>query len=77
MRGVCASCCCPTYQLFIKNCLVGNDLVQYWAAIGAFYAVTHKLIRASEFKLNLLFQLYCVTMFMENCSCYASLQKRR
>ena len=70
VRGVCASCCCPMYQLFIKNCLVGNDLVQYRAAIGAFYAVTHKLIRASEFKLNLLFQLYCAI----NICCILSLR---
>ena len=70
VRGVCASCCCPMYQLFIKDCLVGNDLVQYRAAIGAFYAVTHKLIRASEFKLNLLFQLYCAI----NICCILSLR---
>ena len=70
VRGVCASCCCPIYQLFIKDCLVGNDLLQYRAAIGAFYAVTHKLIRASEFKLNLLFLLYCAI----NICCILSLR---
>ena len=57
--GVYASCCCPIYQLFIKDCLVGNDLMQYRTAIGAFHAVTHKLIRAFELRFNLLFQLYC------------------
>ena len=41
-----------------------------FAAIGAFYAVTHKLIRASELKFNLLFQLYCAI----NICCILSLR---
>lgn len=49
---------------------MGNDLVQYRAAIGAFYAVTHRLIRASELKFNLLFQLYCAI----NICCILSLR---
>ena len=47
-----------------------NDLVQYRAAIGACYAVTHKFIRASELKFNLLLQLYCAI----NICCIYSLR---
>ena len=70
VSAVCASCCCPIYQLFIKDCLVGYDLVQYRAAVGAFCAVTHKLIRASELKFNLLCQIYCAI----NICCILSLR---
>lgn len=58
------SCCCSTTKVVgtFSSSLMGNAVESYRAAIGAFYAVTHKLVgqRTPTLNVNILFNLYCV-----------------
>ena len=40
---------------------MGIDIISYRAAIGNFYAVTHRRLSLHVFKINMSFQIYCAS----------------